>query len=319
MGRIVAVISIVLGVLFLIVNQWNVSANVTLANKEKVLAIPTYTEQKAFAEFIHHLNEKAAPNTTTWNKPFFANGGLPKLIRDCEAYIEVKELLVPNDIPVEEKVPAEKEPEQQGNPEPQVNLEREPDPMTDPQETPKKIALTFDDGPHRTITDAILEILQKHQVKATFFVLGENVLENLDVLHRINEQGHEIANHSWSHKNLKGLTKEEISEEINRTNAVIFDAIHTYPKAYRPPYGAIDDHVRSAIEMIPVLWNVDTLDWQHRTPAITLEKVKQQVKDNGIILMHDIHAETAQALDLVITFLIDEGYEFVTTSELMNY
>ena len=309
MGRDVAVI-IVLVILFLVGNQLNVAANITSAeHEERMLAIPTFTEQKAFAEFIDHLSEKA-PNTPTWSQPYFLkNGGLPKLIRNCERYIEVNELLIKKDVQVVEKTPVEKEPVSQ----------KEPEPITDSPETSKKIALTFDDGPHQTVTDIILEVLKKHQVKATFFVLGQNIVENIDVLHRINEQGHEVANHSWSHRNLTGLTKEEVNEEINRTNAVIFDAIHVYPKAYRPPYGAIDDHVREAIELTPVLWNIDTLDWQHKTPSTTLEKVKQQVKENGIVLMHDIHPESAQALDFIITFLIDEGYEFVTTSELLNY
>lgn len=167
------------------------------------------------------------------------------------------------------------------------------------------------------MTKQVLTTLQKHEVKATFFVLGQNVVKHPEIVKKADAFGHEIANHSWSHKNLTKLNVKQMQAEINRANEAICDAIGKYPTMYRPPFGAIDETVREVIELTPVLWNIDTLDWHHKTPSKTLANLKEQAKDDGIILMHDIHQQSADALEDVILYLKEEGYEFVTTSQLL--
>ena len=180
----------------------------------------------------------------------------------------------------------------------------------------KKVALTFDDGPNDKSTVQILAILKKYDVKATFFVLGQNVVKHLDVVRMIHDQGHEVANHSWSHKNLTKLNPAQMHDEIDRTSDAIFEATGEYPASYRPPYGAIDASVRKEIQLNSVLWNIDTMDWHHKDPVKTLKNVKANAKDGGIILMHDIHQQSADALEAILQYLQQEDYEFVTTKEL---
>ncbi|MEG0471657.1 MAG: polysaccharide deacetylase family protein [Solibacillus sp.] len=182
----------------------------------------------------------------------------------------------------------------------------------------KKIALTFDDGPHLKVTEQILALLLQYNIKATFFVLGQNVEKHPQIVSQAAEQGHEIANHSWSHANFTKLSGTQISAELDQTNEAIYKATGKYPNLYRPPYGATNASVHSQTTMEAVMWSVDTLDWKHRTPEKTVAYVKEQAKDNGIILMHDIHSETADSLEAVINYLIDQDYEFVTASELLE-
>ena len=166
------------------------------------------------------------------------------------------------------------------------------------------------------MTDQILMTLQKYEVKATFFVLGQNVVKYPDVVKKADAFGHEIANHTWSHKNLTKLNVQQIQAEIDRANEAICNATGKTPTMYRPPFGALDEKVRESIDLTPVLWNIDTLDWHHKTPSKTLANLKEQAKNDGIILMHDIHQATADALDEVLATLQKQGYEFVTVSEL---
>lgn len=198
------------------------------------------------------------------------------------------------------------------------------EPKEEPIEKPeqevqrKRIALTFDDGPHDKNTVQTLSILQKYNVKATFFVLGMNVVKHPEIVKLAAQQGHEIASHTWSHKSLTKLTPAQMHDEIDRASNAIFEAIGKRPTSYRPPYGAINANVRNEIKLKSILWNIDTMDWHHKTPAKTIENVKLHAKDGGIILMHDIHQETVEALEGVIQYLIQENYEFVTVEELLK-
>lgn len=180
----------------------------------------------------------------------------------------------------------------------------------------KKIALTFDDGPHRTVTPQILDTLKKYHVKATFYVLGQEAERNATLLKRIAREGHVIGNHSWSHKNLSKMSIASVNEDLQKTNAVIARIAGITPTTYRPPYGAITQKMRTSISMKPMLWTVDTLDWQHRNASKTLAAVQKSAKSGGVILMHDIHQPTADALARVITYLQQQGYTFVTVDEL---
>lgn len=295
MHKKIIIIGILVGLVSFLIIRWSASPIDT--NAENIVMNATYQEQQGYEQFIKKLPQQTG-DKMDWNEPFYMDkGGLPRVIRDCEAYITVSELLVKTEEPKEE-------PQEETIEEPQQ------------QEQRKQIALTFDDGPNDKSTVQILNVLQKHDVKATFFVLGTNVVKHPEIVKQAAQQGHEIASHTWSHKNLTKLTPAQMHEEIDRASNAIFEAIGQYPTAYRPPYGAIDANVRNEIHVNAVLWNIDTMDWKHKTPSKTLESVKLHAKDQAVILMHDIHQETADALDAVIQYLKQENYEFVTVDEL---
>lgn len=291
MSKKILVLGILFGLISLIVFRWSVGLQ--KASAQNITVSATYSEQQGYERFVEQLPQQIR-NRMIWNLPFYmVNGGLPRVIRNCAAYITVNELLVQQQTPNKEPVVEE----------PKRALR-------------KQIALTFDDGPNNKSTVQILNILQKYDVKATFFVLGQNVAKYPEIVKQAAEQGHEIANHSWSHKNLTKLNQEQMHAEIDQASEAIFAATGHYPTAYRPPYGAINDNVRKEIHLAPVLWNIDTMDWHHKNPAKTLATVRAHAKDRGIILMHDIHQESADALEAVIQYLQQEDYEFVTIETL---
>lgn len=180
----------------------------------------------------------------------------------------------------------------------------------------KPVALTFDDGPHPEVTRQILDILKKHEAKATFFMLGSRVEYYPDIAKEVQEAGHELGNHSWNHPDLTKVSDERMHNEINNTSIIIEQATGQKATVFRPPYGAANDTVRQQTDLPVILWDVDTLDWQHRDPTQLLTIVKNHTKEGSNILMHDIHQATADALDNVLTYLKSEGYTFVTVSEL---
>lgn len=180
----------------------------------------------------------------------------------------------------------------------------------------KKVALTFDDGPDPKVTRQILETLQKHDAKATFFMLGSRVEYYSDIVNEMKDAGHELGNHTWTHADLTKLGPERIAKEIDKTSAIIEDVTGQKVESFRPPYGAVNDAVHNMTGLPIILWDVDTLDWKYRDPVRILQVVKENVKDRSIILMHDIHQSTADGLDAVLTYLKNEGYDFVTVKEL---
>jgi len=180
------------------------------------------------------------------------------------------------------------------------------------------VAITFDDGPGK-YTDDILSILEKYNVRATFFVQGKNVAGYKSVLERAVSLGNEIGNHTWSHVYLTKSSSSTIAQQINSTNNAVYNATGVYPKVYRPPYGSYNNTVLNSISMPAIMWSVDTLDWKHRDPAKTLESVKKSTTDGAIILMHDIHKPTAEAVESVVRHLILNNYQLVTVSELIEY
>ncbi len=188
----------------------------------------------------------------------------------------------------------------------------------------KRIALTFDDGPHPRKTPEILDILDKHGVKATFFVVGTNAEYYPHIIKEEAERGHEIANHSYSHSRLSEFTAEQIKEEIERTDVLIKKASGITPTLFRPPEGKYSENiVKVATDMgkSTVIWTVDTLDWA-KTPAdVIVENIKNNVTYGSIILFHDFtskQAHTTEALEIIIPYLKSQGYEFVTVSELIK-
>lgn len=187
----------------------------------------------------------------------------------------------------------------------------------------QKIALTFDDGPHPVYTPKILDILNEYGIKATFFIIGQNAEYYPDVLRRIEAEGHEIGNHTYYHRHLNGLSPERIKSDITLCGKAIYD-ICGYPTTlFRPPEGVLPDSIRGYAEAEDykvILWSVDTHDWTHRPAAEIFTVVKSKITSGDIILMHDYvtRSPTPGALRLIIPYLLEGGYRFVTVSELLE-
>lgn len=184
--------------------------------------------------------------------------------------------------------------------------------------TTKRVALTFDDGPDPDVTTRILETLKKYDAKATFFMLGSRVEYYPEIAKMVQESGHELGNHSWTHPDLTKASGEKVYDEIHRTSKIIEEVTGEKPYSFRPPYGAFNDFVMEQADLPIALWDVDTLDWQHRNSQQLLASVQDSVREDSIILMHDIHPSTADGLDAVMAYLQDNGYTFVTVSDIVQ-
>lgn len=182
------------------------------------------------------------------------------------------------------------------------------------------IALTFDDGPTKKYTTAILDALKEYQASATFFVLGSRANDFPDILQRMVLEGNEIGNHTFSHKQLTTLSKENVEEEISATQESIHGVTNKYPSLIRPPYGSKNDTVMQCANGKKIVtWSLDTEDWKSRNTETIVNKVLKEVQDGDIILMHDLYASTAEAAIILIPKLQDMGYQLVTVSELYEY
>ncbi|MER1998649.1 MAG: polysaccharide deacetylase family protein [Lysinibacillus sp.] len=182
----------------------------------------------------------------------------------------------------------------------------------------KRVAITFDDGPNTKYTPNILKTLEKHNVKATFFVTGNNVTKYPTIAKQIVLDGHEIGNHTYSHPKLTSISLKSATSQITKTNNAIEKATGVQPTVFRPPYGSYNEKIVQAAKMPTILWSVDTLDWQHRNPTKLLQIVKRQVKNGSIILMHDTNNASLKGLEDVIKYLQQNNYEIVTVSEILT-
>lgn len=184
------------------------------------------------------------------------------------------------------------------------------------------IAITFDDGPHPTQTPRLLDILAARNVKATFYVLGQNAQRYPAILRRMVAEGHEIANHSWNHPKLSSLSDAAVRDQLNRTHKAIIDATGAIPKTYRPPYGAITarqkEWIKSEFGYPTILWSVDPNDWQRPGPSVVTSRIINGTRSGAIILAHDIHPPTIDAMPATIDGLLARGYRFVTVSQLIG-
>ncbi|WP_336249412.1 polysaccharide deacetylase family protein [Stomatohabitans albus] len=178
------------------------------------------------------------------------------------------------------------------------------------------IALTFDDGPSAETTHIVLDALKKANAKATFFMLGKAANAHPEVVKQVADAGMEIGNHSWDHPVLTKLSADGVESQLGRADEAITKAAGRAPTVFRPPYGAVDQKVRGITKHPTIMWSVDTLDWKTRSTPATIEAV-MGAKDGDIVLMHDIHAPTAQAAVQFIPELVKKGYQLVTVSELM--
>ena len=188
----------------------------------------------------------------------------------------------------------------------------------------KKIALTFDDGPHPRLTPKILEVLDKYDVKATFFAVGVNVHYYPNVFEEILSHGHEIGNHTYTHPHVSRIDTDTLRQEVEGCEQEIYEHGEYRTKLFRPPEGMIDNGVTTLLRELDykvILWDIDTRDWDH-TPAESIAKmVVEKASSGDIILMHDYisyNSPTVDALELFLPILIKEGYQFVTVSELIG-
>lgn len=181
----------------------------------------------------------------------------------------------------------------------------------------KKIALTFDDGPHPRYTEQLLDGLKERNVRATFFVTGEHAKLHPEVIARMHKEGHIIGNHTYSHIKLTSGNREVFKAELVKTNEVLKEITGEEVQYVRPPYGTWDKELETELNMFPVLWTVDPLDWCSDNVSCIKEKVVNKVGENDIILMHDYYESTVSAALQIIDELQEEGYTFVTVEEIL--
>lgn len=179
-----------------------------------------------------------------------------------------------------------------------------------------QLALTFDDGPSEyTIT--LSEGLKERGVQATFFLLGENMERNEAAVKQLAQDGHLLGNHSYHHVQLNKLSQSKACQEIVKTNNLIYEYTGIYPMYVRPPYGEWDTKLDCGIDMIPVFWSVDSLDWKLKNTDQIVKKVLAQVEDGDIILMHDGYSTSVEAAFQIVDNLKKEGFRFVTADKMI--
>ena len=181
----------------------------------------------------------------------------------------------------------------------------------------KRIALTFDDGPHPIYTPQMLELLKEEQVPATFFLLGENVELYGDVVKEIAKEGHLIGNHTYHHVQITSLSLEEACREIQETSDLIEELTGTGTEYVRPPFGTWNEELEERLNLIPVMWSIDTKDWTTQNVDWIVRETVKHAEDHDIILMHDSYQSTVDAVKRVIEQLEAEGFEFVTVDEII--
>ena len=184
------------------------------------------------------------------------------------------------------------------------------------------IAMTFDDGPSATLTPKLLDLLAAHHIKATFFVIGENVAEHREIVERAAREGHEIANHSWSHPNFGKMSDEGVRRQLTRTDDAIKNATGVRPTLLRPPYGSITARQKRWIHdefgYQIILWDVDPYDWKRPGPSVVCNRILKETRPGSIVLSHDIHPGTIEAMPSTFDQLQAKGFKFVTVSELIR-
>lgn len=181
----------------------------------------------------------------------------------------------------------------------------------------KKIALTFDDGPHPKYTPMLLDGLKERNVSAAFFLMGKNAEKYPEIVKRIEEEGHTIGNHSYSHVQLSEMKELEACKEMTKANQVIENITGKTPDYIRPPYGSWSHNLDCITNMIVVLWDVDPLDWKCKNTNLIVKRVVSKVKEDDIILLHDSYKTTVEATFQIIDTLEKEGYEFVGLDDMI--
>ncbi|MDR2044695.1 MAG: polysaccharide deacetylase family protein [Clostridium sp.] len=185
------------------------------------------------------------------------------------------------------------------------------------EEETKKVAITFDDGPHPIYTKQLLDGLDERGVKATFFVTGINAERYPEIIREISRQGHLIGNHTYYHTQLTGGNLETFKEEIFKTNELLKELTGEEILYIRPPYGSWNKAVEKDLNMFPVLWSVDPLDWCSTSVSCIVQSVMAKVRENDVILLHDHYPSTVTAALKIVDKLTAQGYRFVTVDEIL--
>lgn len=180
-----------------------------------------------------------------------------------------------------------------------------------------RVALTFDDGPSRQYTPMLLDGLKERGIQASFFLTGKNIEGNEKLVKRIQEEGHLIGNHTYNHVQLNKLSAAKAKEEIEKTSNEIYEITGVYPLYLRPPFGSWRKDMELCVDMFPVFWTVDTLDWESKNVESILKIVDKQVEDGAIILMHDGYETSVEAAFKIIDRLLKDGYDFVTVDRML--
>ena len=183
------------------------------------------------------------------------------------------------------------------------------------------VAMTFDDGPHAANTPRLLDMLRQRKIHATFFMVGQCVAEFPDIVKKIAADGHEVASHSWSHPQLSSMSEGSVRDQLQKTHDAIIAACGVTPKVMRPPYGAFTARQRAWAHgewgYKCILWDVDPLDWKVRSAEHVKNEILKQTVPGSIILTHDIHKTTVDAMPETLDGLLAKGFKFVTVSELL--
>lgn len=183
------------------------------------------------------------------------------------------------------------------------------------------IAMTFDDGPHPQNTPRLLDMLRERNIKATFYVIGRSVNMYPHIVRRMVAEGHEIGNHTWTHRKLTALSDSSVRMEMDRTRDVIISACGVKPRTMRPPYGALRQNQRAWIYKEygypTILWNVDPEDWRRPGLSVVTSRILNNTRNGSIVLAHDLHKPTVDAMPATLDGLLRRGFKFVTVSQLL--
>ncbi len=182
----------------------------------------------------------------------------------------------------------------------------------------KYVAITFDDGPRRDTTALLLDGLLERGVAATFFVIGEQVPANQDLLQRMKAEGHQIGNHTYSHVRLKTAANDTILDEIHKSETLIREAVGEGSYWLRPPYGLITAKQAKLVKTPMIYWTVDSEDWKLLDAGKVTERVMDSVGPGDVILLHDFYPSSVDAALEIVDRLLAQGYVFVTLEELFR-
>nr|WP_281382921.1 polysaccharide deacetylase family protein [Prosthecobacter dejongeii] len=188
--------------------------------------------------------------------------------------------------------------------------------------TEKVVAMTFDDGPHPTLTPKLLDILKARNIKCTFFVIGRSAKTYPNIIRRMIAEGHEVANHTWTHASLTSRSDAQIRTELQQSEDALVAAANYRPHLIRPPYGAINTRIKqlmfSEFGYSTIMWSVDPQDWRRPGVSVVTSRLVNGAHPGAIMLAHDIHPPTIEAMPAMFDQLLAKGYQFVTVSQLLN-
>lgn len=193
----------------------------------------------------------------------------------------------------------------------------EPDESEEFQDVKPKLAITFDDGPHPSYTEALLDGLKERKIKATFFVVGKNIVGREEIIKRMYEEGHLIGNHTYDHVKITDMSVKEACLQITKTSDLVQEITGEPTEYVRAPFGLWNKKLEFEVSMFPVKWTVDPKDWTTANVDQIVHRAVDDIEENDVILMHDYYASSVEAALLIVDELTEQGYEFVTVDEII--